>query len=346
MALSDYSYDLPKDRIADRPAEPRDTSRLFAYDTKTDTITLDVFANVARYIPAGSLLVLNDTKVVPARLELTKKTGGKVIILFLFNEWDRGPVIKGLPDRGIAAGDMLYADGRAIVEAVSNEREEFSFRLKILPAEFERLCEERGRTPLPPYIHSGMNESEIRERYQTTFAARPASVAAPTASLHFTDRVFDSLKQKGVGQTAVTLHVGRGTFSPVTEAHASAGRLHAEPVSVGIEAAQLVRSSKEAGRAVIAAGTTVARTLESAADPIMKGEGYSGETAIFIQPPYDFKIVDALITNFHLPGTSLLMLLDAFMQGKGARKTWRELYERAIAEGFRFYSFGDVMLII
>lgn len=328
------------------PAEPRDASRLFVYDTNADMVTLDTFSNLAKYLPERSLLVLNDTKVVPARLELRKKTGGKMIILFLFNEWDRKGCIKGLPDRGIAVGEILYADGLAVAEVVGNVNEEFAFKLLVSPDEFATLCEKKGRTPLPPYIHSGMDERQVRERYQTTFAATPASVAAPTASLHFTDGVFASLEAKGIERTAITLHVGRGTFSPVTDVSMKAGRLHEEPLFVSGEAAKTIESYKRAGKVVIAAGTTVMRALESASGPIARGEGYSGETAIFIQPPYRFMVAGAIITNFHLPGTSLLMLLDAFLQDKGSKASWRDLYGRAIKERFRFYSFGDVMLVI
>ena len=171
-------------------------------------------------------------------------------------------------------------------------------------------------------------------------------MAAPTASLHFTERVFESLKAKGVEIAYVTLHVGRGTFSPVNEEAMDSGKLHEEPIEIPLETAQKISAAKKEGRQVIAAGTTALRALESAADPILAGEAFSGETSIFIKPPFEFRIVDGLITNFHLPGTSLLMLVDAFLQSKGAKKSWKELYEMAIEEKFRFYSFGDAMLII
>ena len=343
---ANYDYTLPSELIASAPAEPRDNARLFIYDTRADRVTLDAFMNIAAYLPADSLLVLNDTKVVPARLTLAKPTGGKITILFLANEWDRGEMIKGLPDKGVEPGVKLSLGGSPVVEPISHVDEEYSFRLLVSPAEFERLCEEHGQTPLPPYIHSPMKESDRRQRYQTTFAAKPASVAAPTASLHFTERVFKSLSHKGIHTAPVTLHVGRGTFSPVTEAMKDASALHTEPVEVSVASASAIADAKRAGRMIVAAGTTATRVLESASGQIAKGESYKGETSIFIAPPYEFKLVDALITNFHLPGTSLLMLLDAFLQQKGSKKTWRELYELAIAEKFRFYSFGDAMLVV
>lgn len=341
--MEKFHYNLPKELIANAPANPRDSSRLFVYDTQTDRVTFDTFANIAKYIPKHSLLVLNDTKVVPARLTLMKKTGGKVTALFLMNEWDGSSAIKGLPDRGIKEGDQLFADGVAVIEMVSHVNKEFTFKLLMGADEFRALCYAKGSTPIPPYIHAEMGEQELREKYQTAFAAKPASVAAPTASLHFTDRVFKTLADKGVEQAKVTLHVGRGTFAPVGE---QADHLHVEPIEVSAESAHAIARAKKERRCVITAGTTALRTVEAAASEILAGKETKGVTDIFIRAPYKFQIADGLITNFHLPGTSLLMLLDAFLRNKGARRTWHELYEIAIAEKFRFYSFGDAMLII
>ncbi|MGC9605413.1 MAG: tRNA preQ1(34) S-adenosylmethionine ribosyltransferase-isomerase QueA [Minisyncoccia bacterium] len=346
MSDSDYNYILPKGFIANAPADPRDASRLFVYSIKTNEIVLDTFANLARYVPAGSVLVINDTKVVPARLELSNLSGRSLRVLILFNEWDGGPMVKGLPDKDVATGEPLFWNERPCLEAASHVRQEFTFRLLMPAAEFERLCEKHGQTPLPPYIHTALPEKELREKYQTTFAANPSSVAAPTASLHFTPGVFRSLDDKDVKRAAVTLHVGRGTFSPVSSEMASTGKLYPEPIQIGEESARMVAEAKRAGRTVVAAGTTSVRLLESVPEAILEGKGYHGETTLFIRPPYRFVVVDALLTNFHLPGTSLLMLLDAFLRFKGAKKSWRDLYDRAIEEKFRFYSFGDAMLII
>jgi len=355
--MDDYRYELPDELIAHAPAEPRDTSRLMVYDTALDRVTLTTFADIARFLPARSLLVLNDTRVVPARLTLAKKTGGAVTILFLFNEWNGGEFIRGLPDKGVKEGDALYLKAEPAIKVISHKDEEFLFELLVSSERFRELIEEAGKTPLPPYIRSKMPEEEVRARYQTTFARgtgeAAASVAAPTASLHFTEGVFASLDARHIGRAFVTLHVGRGTFSPVTDAMRTEGKLHAEPVHVSAESARLIADAKCEGRPIIAAGTTALRALESAAPDILRGEAFDAETRLFIRPPYEFAIVDALITNFHLPGTSLIMLVDAFVQAKGARlpvgehiRSWRDLYEMAVREQFRFYSFGNAMLIV
>jgi S-adenosylmethionine:tRNA ribosyltransferase-isomerase len=346
MSPQDYNYRLPQELIAHTPAEPRDSARLLVYSVATDEIVLDTFEHIARYIPHDGLLVLNDTQVVPARLELMKLTGGTVRVLFLVNEWDKHGPIKGLPDRKLSVGDRLFFDHRGVLEVVGQQNEEFSFRLHISVEEFERLCQLHGRTPLPPYIHTSLNEEEARAKYQTVFAAKPASVAAPTASLHFTDRVFASLDQKGIARTSVTLHVGRGTFAPLSAEALSQKKLHSEPIEVSVSAAEKIVHAKKSGSMIISAGTTATRTLEAAADSILKGEGYTGETTLMISPPYQFKIVGGMITNFHLPNTSLIMLVDAFLRSRHAKRSWRDLYERAVQERFRFYSFGDAMLII
>ena len=354
MTPQDYNYKLPPELIAHTPAEPRDSARLLVYSTKTNEIVIDTFAHLARYIPEKSLLVFNDTQVVPARLELMKLTGGMVRILFLMNEWrttvqgdgSQKEIIKGLPDRKLTVGDMLFFNHRGIIEVVGQQNEEFTFKLHIPADEFEKLCLAHGQTPLPPYIHTSLNETDARAKYQTIFASKPASVAAPTASLHFTEHVLQSLAEKGIDKASVTLHVGRGTFTPLTVESVRDKRLHAEPIQVSSESAEKIAHAKQDHHMIISAGTTATRTLEATADYILKGGGYTGETSLMIIPPYDFKIVDAMITNFHLPNTSLLMLVDAFLRYKGAKKSWRDLYDQAIREGFRFYSFGDAMLII
>ncbi len=354
MNPEQYNYHLPENLIAHEPAEPRDSAKLLVYSTKTDEIVIDTFAHLSRYIPAQSLLVFNDTQVVPARLELMKLTGGTVRVLFLVNEWrtiaradggQRGP-IKGLPDRKLTVGDMLFFNHKGILEVIAQKNEEFTFRLHISADEFDKLCQLHGQTPLPPYIHTSLNEEDARLKYQTVFASKPASVAAPTASLHFTAGVLESLITKGIDRTSVTLHVGRGTFSPMTAEFIQEKRLHSEPIEISRASAEKICNAKKEKRIIISAGTTATRTLEATSSSIFKKEGYTGETSLMITPGFDFKIVDAMITNFHLPNTSLIMLVDAFLQYKGSKKTWRELYERAISEKFRFYSFGDAMLII
>lgn len=344
--MNNYDYRLPPELIAHTPVEPRDASRLLVYKTKTNEVFFDTFLHLARYLPDQSLIVLNDTRVVPARLECTKITGGTVRILFLFNEWDKGAIIQGLPDRHITVGETLYVRQRPCVQVISQRNEEFTFKLLIPSGDFDALCYAHGQTPLPPYIRSPLTEEQSRTRYQTVFADKPASVAAPTASLHFTDKVFMSLASKGIEKAFVTLHVGRGTFSPVAHDQLAIGTLHTEPIFISQETAAKIMAKKRDGKPVVAAGTTVVRSLESTADLVLAGSRYEGETSILIKPPYAFRVVDALITNFHIPNTSLLMLVDAFLQSKGAQKSWRELYEIAIKEKFRFYSFGDSMLIV
>jgi S-adenosylmethionine:tRNA ribosyltransferase-isomerase len=275
-----------------------------------------------------------------------KLTGGIVNILFLMNEWAGGEAIKGLPDRALNPGESLYLVDRPVAEVVSNVREEFTFKLLVTPDQFRQLSELYGRTPLPPYIHSDMPEEKVRAEYQTTFAAKPASVAAPTAALHFTDRVFAALDAKEIVRADVTLHVGRGTFSPVTAENEKAGKLHAEPIHISRESAELIRDAKSAGRPIVASGTTAVRVLETAALDILAGKRFDGETTLFIRPPYSFRVVDALVTNFHLPQTSLLALLDAFLQSKQSKKSWKDLYDVAVKDHFRFYSFGDAMLVL
>jgi S-adenosylmethionine:tRNA ribosyltransferase-isomerase len=346
MKLNDYNYHLPPELIAHTPAEPRDSARLLVYSTRTNEIVLDTFDHLARYIPTQSLLVFNDTQVVPARLELLKLTGGSVRVLFLLNKWDKQGPVKGLPDRKLAIGDRLYFNHHAILQVVGQKNEEFTFTLHISVEEFDRICQSHGQTPLPPYIHSSLSEVDARAKYQTVFAAKPASVAAPTASLHFTDRVLQSLTAKGIDRTSVTLHVGRGTFSSLTAESVAAKKLHSEPIQVSESSADKISHAKKAGHMIVSAGTTATRTLETTASSILRGEGYTGETSLMVTPPYEFQIVDAMITNFHLPNTSLIMLVDAFLQSKGAESSWRDLYDRAIKEQFRFYSFGDAMLIV
>lgn len=348
--LPEYHYRLDDDLIAKSPAEPRDASRLFVYTTKTNEVVFDVFSNLSSYIPGHSVLILNDTKVVPARLELTKKTGGTVRILFLLNEWNGGVEIRGLPDRRLSLKDVLFLENKPLMEVISQKNEEFTFKLLVSADEFKAISNKYGRTPLPPYIKSALSEEEVRRKYQTVFAhealGQKASVAAPTASLHFTENVFDSLKAKNIERAYVTLHVGRGTFSLVNEEALNSNKLHSEPIHIPAGTSKEIKEAKEKGRMIVAAGTTALRTVESAAESILAGKGFDGETSIFIKPPFEFKIADGLITNFHLPGTSLLMLVDAFLQFKGAKRSWKELYEIAIKEGFRFYSFGDAMLVL
>lgn len=344
--LNQYDYILPPELIRKTPLEPRDSARLFIYDTTTDTVRFDAFRNLAEYLPKESLLVLNDTRVRPARIWLRKPTGGKIEVFVLVNEWDGQGMIPALVDRKIAIGDRLsFPNGDGLVVERQDEAR-FFFRLESERPLFE-LLDEYGLTPVPHYLETaeGPDEAALRERYQTIFAASGQSVAAPTASLHFTAAVFAALRKKGIDRTSITLDVGLGTFAPLTEKCFETRKLHREFVTVSDESAHALRAAKRTGRSIIAVGTTVARTLET----IVLETGsvpFRGPIETFIFPPHHFSTVDILLTNFHLPKTSLMLLVDAFLRDKGAKRSITDLYAVAREEHFTFYSFGDSMLIL
>ncbi len=363
MISMDYSYHLPEELIASRPSVPRDAARLFVYDTAGDGVTFDTFAHLGDHLPSRSLLVFNDTKVVPARAELRKETGGKVEVLFLVNEWDRRGPIPAIADRKINVGSTLFfgvprkGAGASPLSFTAVRQDENIFHLKPRCSvhEFFAILEKKGITPIPKYIKgTPLGEAALRKQYQAVFGRKPASAAAPTASLHFTERLLHRLfdgriktRDNDFTRTFVTLHVGLGTFAPVSEENLSQGTLHTESFSIPASARAAIRRHKAAGAPVVAVGTTVVRTLESQAAKILaRGRiPLSGATDIFIRPPHHFRIADAMITNFHLPGTSLMMLVQAFLEDKGARRSVVDLYKTAIENRFRFYSFGDGMLI-
>lgn len=343
--LKKYHYDLPEELIRKVGVEPRDRARLFVYDTATDTVTFDVFRNVAQYLPAQSLVVLNNTKVLPARLWLHKETSGKIEVFVLANQIEDESRIPVLVDRKVTVGQKLLFPNQDFFEVVDQKDNIFYVKL-VSSQSLMVLLEQYGETPLPHYLE-GANTSEdtLRKRYQTVFAETGASVAAPTASLHFTEAVFETLQKKRIETARLTLNVGLGTFAPLKEENFEQGRLHTEYATVSEEAAIHINKVKQTGNKVIAVGTTVARTLESFGKTGTMTSG-SRKTDIFIFPPYEFQMVDGLITNFHLPETSLMLLVDAFLQQKQAKKDIMELYRIAIKNQFSFYSFGDSMLIL
>lgn len=347
--LRHYDYDLPEELIARAPSEPRDAARLFVYDTAADAVSFDIFRNVGEYLPPRSLVILNDTKVFPARIAVRRETGGKVELLLFVNEYREGDRrIKGMADRKVALKEKLYLDTEHFLTAVSQDEHVFLFEPGISMKSLFRELERRGQTPIPKYIKgTPLPEKKLRDRYQSIFARHPASIAAPTASLHLTDRVFRSFEERGIGRAFVTLSVGLGTFAPVSERDIAAGKLHAERYEVPSETAEKIAAAKRQGRPVIAVGTTVMRTLETLGHSLPFGhpKGVSGETGLFIRPPFRFQVADALLTNFHLPRSSLLMLADAFLEHKRSRRRILALYDLAVRERFRFYSFGDAMLI-
>lgn len=340
--LGRYSYELPPELVAHEPASPRDSSRLLALSAATGAIRHATFAGLADLLPEGALLVMNETKVVPARMVLYKETGGKAEILFYVNDWDRSSSrIKGISDRKLSVGQRLgLSQGDSFVTVAGQDENLFEFELAVPPAEFLAALERSGVMPVPKYIKTPLSEGELKDRYQTTFAKDPGSVAAPTASLHFTDALFGRLAAKGVEVRFLTLHVGAGTFAPVTARELALGRLHSERFAISKETLDAVARAKREGRPVIAVGTTALRALESAA------LGREGSTDVFIKPPYEFKMADGLITNFHVPESSLMCLVDAFMQWKGCPKNILDVYKEAIGERYRFFSFGDGMLIL
>jgi S-adenosylmethionine:tRNA ribosyltransferase-isomerase len=336
-----YWYDLPERLIAQKPAEPRDSSKLLIYDTAENKIIIDKFYNLTTYLPPSTTLTLNDAKVVPARVTLTKETGGKLVVLFLINEWIINPIgpIPCFFDRKSRVGDRLYFNDKSYVTVQSQNEAIFYVAWEGAPEEILKKLDLFGTMPIPPYIkHSPLSRDQLLEKYQTVFAKKAGSSAAPTASLHFTSRVFNSLKEKGVKTQYITLHVGLGTFAPLTAENIRTKTLHKEWYEVP--------ESLTIGSDITAVGTTVARTLESIArfEPGDRRRSM-GETDLFISPPYEFKIVNRMITNFHLPGSSLMMMVDAFLEHKKAKKRLLELYAFAIQNEFRFYSFGDSMLI-
>ncbi len=336
---SDFYYDLPEEQIAQTPAEPRDSSRLLVYDRSTDKTEHRIFRDVADYLKAGDVLVVNNTKVLPARIYAHTENGGAVEVLLLKRlEKDRWEVLVK-PGKKCVRGRTLYVSEELslTVEDITDSGERIvRFNYDGI---FEDILNRVGNMPLPPYIKKKL---EDKSRYQTVYAQKDGSAAAPTAGLHFTPALLDGLREKGVEIAEVLLHVGLGTFRPVKEEIITEHKMHSEYYEIGEEAAETINRAKREGRRIIAVGTTSVRTLESAADESGYVKACSGNTEIFIYPPYKFKCVDALITNFHLPESTLIMLVAALT----GREKVLSLYETAVREGYRFFSFGDAMLVL
>lgn len=339
MKTDDFFYNLPPERIAQRPIEPRDRSRLMVIDRTKDVLVHGVFNQLGDYLQPGDLLVLNQTRVIPARLYAHKPTGGKVEILLLRRQdsltWEA--LIGG---KKVRIGTRLAIDGAPGLEVV--EQLDGSRRLVKFDAPIDTALDAVGQMPLPPYIHERLQNPE---RYQTVFAKTPGSAAAPTAGLHFTQELIALLEARGVRFARVTLHVGLDTFAPVNEENPQEHIIHTEWCELTDETAQLINQTHQAGGRVIAVGTTSVRTLESAARNAAAGQivgTYSGATDLFILPGYTFRVVDAMITNFHLPRSTLLMLVSAF----AGREKMLAAYQEAVQLEYRFFSFGDAMLIV
>ncbi len=339
MKKSDFFYELPEALIAQHPSEKRDGSRLLHLD-RQGRITDGQFRDVLNLFHDGDLLVLNDTKVLPARLIGSKRDSGLLVEFLLLkrltaNEWE----VLVRPGRRLREGAVVdFLPGRLSAEILEimpggNRRVRFDFA-----GIWEEVLDEAGTMPLPPYIHEQL---ENKERYQTVYAKDPGSAAAPTAGLHFTRELLDELETRGVELAYVTLHVGLGTFRPVKEDDITAHPMHAEYYELSEKAAKQINAAKSAGRRIISVGTTSTRVLESAADESGHCEPGSGWTSIFIYPGYRFKVIDALLTNFHLPESTLIMLVSAL----AGREEVLAAYEHAVAKEYRFFSFGDAMFI-
>lgn len=340
MKTSDFYYDLPEELIAQHPVEPRDASRLLVYDRKTETITHKHFYDLPEYLGENDVLVRNNTKVIPARIYgISDETGAKVEFLLYkrldLNEWKTlcKPAKKAKIGYRFTFGDAL-----ACTVTAAGEMGERTVRFEYEGA-FEARLSEVGQTPLPPYIHEKLKDGS---RYQTVYAKYDGSCAAPTAGLHFTPELMDKLTAKGVGVIDVLLHVGLGTFRPVQVDDIKDHKMHSEYWQITEEAAKALNEAKMQKKRIVCVGTTSVRVLESAAKEDGTFEAGHGETSIFIYPPYRFKAVDALITNFHLPESTLIMLVSALC---GREQTLR-VYNEAVKERYRFFSFGDAMLIL
>ncbi len=336
---SDFYYDLPPELIAQTPVEPRDSSRLLVYNRKTQETEHRIFRDVCGYLKAGDVLVVNNTKVLPARMFAQTANGGVVEILLLKRlDKDKWEVLCK-PGKKCAVGKSFKISDKLsfTVEGVTDSGERI-VRFDYCGV-FENILEEVGSMPLPPYIKEKLAD---KNRYQTVYAKTDGSAAAPTAGLHFTPELMQKIKGAGVEIVEVLLHVGLGTFRPVKEDIITDHKMHGEYYEVSAQAAEAINRAKAEGRRVIAVGTTSVRTLESATgdDGVIKAG--SGETHIFIYPPYKFKCVDALITNFHLPESTLVMLVAALT----GREKILELYNTAVRERYRFFSFGDAMLVL
>lgn len=332
-----YRYNLPENLIAKKPANPRDTSKLLIYDVKNDKITIDTFRNIAKYLPKNSALVMNESKVLPVRLRCSQPGAEELELLVLLGECDQ-LILKGIVNRRLFNGEEIFITPDLKLKVVDASFKVYKFEPNFKMKDLERILKKYGTTPIPKYIeHENLSEEFLRKKYQTVFAKTPGSAAAPTASLHFTPRVFKSLEDAGIPHNFVTLHVGLGTFAPVLPEHRESGKFYEETYEIPESTLKNM-----AGKNVVAVGTTVVRTLETYG----KTKALSGKSDLFIQQYFKFRMVNSLITNFHLPGSSLMMLVEAFLHSKGSKRHLKEIYEFAISENFHFYSFGDAMLIL
>lgn len=350
MLISDFDFQLPEDLIAQRPLAERDASRMLVLNRADQSWHDGEFSGLPSELSAGDLLVVNNTRVFPARLAGRREPSGGRIELLLIEE--REPLVwvaLARPARRLARGQVIsFGDGRLRAEVIDEgEGGRRTVRFACEGDNFFTVVEELGRMPLPPYIkrarleEDGARGEEDRERYQTVYAARRGAIAAPTAGLHFTPRVFAELRGRGVSVAEITLHVGYGTFAPVRTEDLSGHEVAPEPFEISVEAARAINVARDGGRRVVAVGTTSVRALESAADARGRVRSGRGLARLTVTPGYEFKTVGALVTNFHLPRSSLLVLVAAF----AGRELTLGAYRHAVAARYRFYSYGDCMLI-
>ncbi|HOB20961.1 MAG TPA: tRNA preQ1(34) S-adenosylmethionine ribosyltransferase-isomerase QueA [Candidatus Atribacteria bacterium] len=340
MKVSDFDYSLPEELIAQRPIDKRDESRLLVYNRADGSIEHRVFKDIVDYLDKGDCLVLNDTKVIPARL-LGKKedTGGSMEFVLLSRQEDDVWRVLVKPGKRAQIGTrFIFADGLLKAEVLAKTEEGGRLVRFHYDGVFEEVLDKAGIMPLPPYIHEELKD---RDRYQTVYAQHSGSAAAPTAGLHFTPDLLRRIEESGVRIAKVTLHVGIGTFRPVKTENLEDHHMHEEVYNVDAKAADIINRTRDAGGRVIAVGTTSLRTIESIADETGHVKPGSGSTGIFIYPGYKFKVTDALITNFHLPKSTLLMLVSAL----AGREEILRVYREAIEKRYRFFSFGDAMFI-
>ena len=347
MQLSDFTYELPENLIASHPTSERSASRLLGLDRKSGAVAHHRFAEIINFLNSGDLLVFNNTRVIPARLYGRKESGGRVEIL-IERQLGEGQILTQVrasksPKQGNLVRLCATADSEPQAPEdclrVVGRRDEFFVLEAASSDRLLQLISRYGHMPLPPYIKRE-DQVEDKERYQTVYAEVPGAVAAPTAGLHFDGPLLEALRKKGIGTAFLTLHVGAGTFQPVRVDDITTHRMHSERVEITAAVAAQINACKNSGGRIIAVGTTSVRSLEAAAT--MGGvSAFSGETDIFIYPGFEFQIVDAMITNFHLPESTLLMLVSAFC----SKKMLLDAYEEAIAREYRFFSYGDAMLI-
>ena len=342
MKLTDFDYHLPADRIAQSPLQRRDASRLLVVERDTGAFHHTQFSQIGKYLPDDALLVLNDTKVIPARLMGNKSgTGGRIELLLIREKEPDTWEVLAKPRRSLQIGTQVVFGNGVLTAAVLEKPDDGHCIVRFnYIGKFSDILTDVGMMPLPPYIRRPPN-AEDKVRYQSVYAATEGAIAAPTAGLHFTPELLEELKNNGIETAMLTLHVGPGTFQPVKVENIVAHKMHAEYIHLAETEANRIRIAREAGRKIVAIGTTVVRSLETAGTTGTV-HPYSGYSELFIYPGHRFNAVDALVTNFHLPKSTLLMLVSAF----AGKDLIQQAYQAALQQNYRFYSYGDAMLIL